>query len=89
MECCTGKAKTRASITSIINNIVSLAREILLIVSADPEIAKSLQMAQSQLNAMLFSAKDNRSWLSENEQIGAHVLDFVAVVGRTQVQFDQ
>ena len=65
----TGKAKTCASITSITNNIVSLAWEILLIAPADPEIAKSLQMAQSQLNAVLLSAKDNRSQLHEKEQI--------------------
>jgi hypothetical protein len=38
-------------------------------VPVDSEMAKSLQMARSQLNAVLLSVKDNGSRLSKKEQI--------------------
>ena len=43
---------------------------------ADSEMAKSLKLARSQLNAILLSVNDQRSWLSEKEQIAPNQLSW-------------
>jgi hypothetical protein len=52
----------------------------------DPEPAKSLQMAQSQLNAMLLSVKDNGSRLPEKEQITPNQLSWPPTAARMGVK---
>jgi hypothetical protein len=75
-----GNAKTRASMISTANDITCLAleiQEILVIAPANLEMAKSLQMARSQLNAMRLGLNDNDgSWLPEKEQIGPNQLSW-------------
>jgi hypothetical protein len=68
--------RTHASVISAANDIVRTAQEILVMAPVDLATAKSLQMARSQLNAVLLSVKDNRSQLPEKEQITLNQLSW-------------
>lgn len=81
-----GNANTRASVISVTNDIVRLAQEILVIAPADPEMAKSLRMARSQLNAVRLSMNDNGSRLPEKEQIAPNQLSWPPTAARMGVK---
>jgi hypothetical protein len=81
-----GNTKTHASVISAANDIVCTAQEILGMVPTDPETAKSLQMARSQLNAILLSVKDNGSRLPEKEQIAPNQLSWPPMVACMRVK---
>jgi hypothetical protein len=70
--------KPRASVISVVNDVIRFAQEILEIVPADPdpETAKSIQMARSQLNAVQLSMNDNASRLPGKEQIAPNQLSW-------------
>jgi hypothetical protein len=81
-----GNTKTHASVISAANDIVRTAQEILVMAPVDPETAKSLQMARSQLNAVLLSVKDNGSRLPEKEQIAPNQLSWPPTAARMGVK---
>jgi hypothetical protein len=85
-----GNAKTCVSMISTANDIVRLAQEIqemLVIAPANPEMAKSLQMARSQLNAVRLSLNDNDgSRLPEKEQIAPNQLSWPPTAARMGVK---
>ena len=71
-----GSTKSHASVIMAINDVARLAQEILEVAPAnpDPEMAKSVQMAQSQLNAIQLSMNDSASRLPEKEQIAPQTI---------------
>jgi hypothetical protein len=81
-----GNTKTQASVISAANDIVRTAQEILVMALVDPEMAKSLQMTRSQLNAVLLSVKDNGSRLPEKEQIALNQLFWPPTAARMGVK---
>src|SRR6266576_2386425 len=80
-----GNAITRASVISVVNDIVCLAQEFLEI-APDPETVKSLQMAQSQLNTARLYMNDNGSYLPEKEQIAPNQLSWPPTATRMGVK---
>ncbi len=80
-----GNAKTRASVISVVNDIVRLAQEFLEI-APDPETVKSLQMARSQLNTARLCMNDNGSRLPEKEQIAPNQLSWPPTAARMGVK---
>ena len=83
-----GSAKTRASVISAVNDVIRFGQEILEMVPADldPESAKSIQMARSQLNAVRLSMNDNASRLPDKEQIAPNQLSWPPTAARMGVK---
>ena len=83
-----GSTKSRASVISAVNDVARLAQEILEVAPAnpDPEMAKSIQMARSQLNAIRLSMNDSASRLPEKEQIAPNQLSWPPTAARMGVK---
>src|SRR6266566_1132868 len=80
-----GNAITRASVISVVNDIVRLAQDFLKL-APDPETVKSLQMARSQLNTVRLCMNDNGSCLPEKEQIMPNQLSWPPMAARMGVK---
>ena len=81
-----GNTKSRASVISIIKDIIRLGEEFLELAPDDPETVKSLQMTRSQLNAARLSVNDSRSRLPEKEQIAPNQLSWPPTAARMGVK---
>ena len=82
----TGNTKSRAFIISIIKDIIHLGEEFLKLAPDDPEMVKSLQMTQSQLNATRLSVNDSGFHLPEKEQIASNQLSWPPTAARMGVK---
>lgn len=81
-------SKIRAAIDSDLRDIDRLQRELFEMMPAnpDPETAKSIKMARSQLNALRLSMSDNASRLPEKERIGPNQLSWPPTAARMGVK---
>jgi hypothetical protein len=81
-------SKIRAAIDSDLRDIERLQRELFenMPANPDPETAKSIKLARSQLNAVRLSMNDNESRLPEIEHFGPNQLSWPPTAARMGVK---
>ena len=81
-----GADNAAASIVLAANKIISLSHRLITEASRDPEIAKSLNIIELRLNALviLVTATDNGSWLPEKDYIALNQHSWMETAARME-----